>query len=431
MYRYFLHFVVGGDIINLMDYEVDKKVSAEDVLDACDFVDEFREELSADTGRLTGTAQETAAARLIRDRLHTETGALTRLEAYRARPLEGRGCLVLFSAWYAMCLVLYFVSFVGDRLAGALVTLFTLLLFLAGAAVCVILFLGKGKKLSKILPSKVSYNVVSECGARVCERGKERIIVVAANHDSLYGGYVDDFGKWRKIAFITIPISAALFVLFCILKMAIGADTVGKLSVFIIMPFLSSLAGIFALATHFSLSPKRARENNGTAVSVALASYAYFVENPTELPDDVKLVFASFGGENSAHGGSKAFVAAHPELASAKVICLGDIINGDLTVSSGDAIRKTYASSALITLLKQAAENEGFTLPTAEYTTIKEKSNCLHGFISNAFAQSNISSATVLAKNYNAGTGAVGREEEEKLFSLVVDALKQLMEEQS
>ena len=50
-------------------------LSNDDIDDACDFVEDFSEKLGDLKGRLTGTAEETATARLIRDRLHMETSA--------------------------------------------------------------------------------------------------------------------------------------------------------------------------------------------------------------------------------------------------------------------------------------------------------------------------------------------------------------------
>ena len=58
-------------------------LSSDDVDDACDFVEDFSEKLGDLKGRLTGTAEETATARLIRDRLHMETSAKVRLKHTR------------------------------------------------------------------------------------------------------------------------------------------------------------------------------------------------------------------------------------------------------------------------------------------------------------------------------------------------------------
>ena len=55
-----------------------------------------------------------------------------------------------------------------------------------------------------------------------------------------------------------------------------------------------------------SLVEKFARENNGVATAVAMATYAYFAEQPELLADNTKIVYVSFGAENSGHSGSGA-----------------------------------------------------------------------------------------------------------------------------
>ncbi len=407
-------------------------VSPEDLLDACDFIDEFKEELFEIKGKIAGTAKETEAARTIRNRLHDESDVLTRLEAYKSHPLAGRATMVVMAGWYTLCLIVYLISFAGGRVAGVLVTLLSLVMFLGGLGALGLIFLGGLQKVAKtIFPAKVSYNAVSEYGPKNAERGKDRTFIIASSHDDLLGGYIADMQTFRKVIMIGLPISLSIFVLFCILKMAIGDDTPAKIACFMIIPFLSSTFGIFLMATHFSLHAQNARVNNGVGTSVAFACYSYFVEHPEIVPDDVKVVFASFGGENSAHGGSRAFVNSHPEFTNAKVICIGDIRSNHFSVSSGDAIRKIKADKHLIDALTASATKIETSLDVVEYKTTKEKLNCLHGFVSNAFAQSNLSSVTLYAKDYNAEESAVAREDEEKLFSLIVNALIDLMEKKN
>ena len=53
-----------------MDEIKKKAVSAEDLLDGGDFIVEFSDELKKYPHRITGSADETACARAIRNRLH-------------------------------------------------------------------------------------------------------------------------------------------------------------------------------------------------------------------------------------------------------------------------------------------------------------------------------------------------------------------------
>lgn len=402
----------------------------DDIDDACDFAEEFSSELKNLQGRLTGTKEETATARLIRDRLHAETSAKVRLEAYKARPIAGRGSLTLLGVWYAFCLALYCISFVWNRTAGILLTLTALVFFLAGSTALFMLFLGGGGKLKTLLPKKVSYNVVSERAPRVCEAGKERTVIICTNHDAALGNAIYDFQKLRKITVVYAPLSAIIFVIFCILKMAIGPVSAGAISALTIVPFLSTVAGVAICVTHFSLSKKHSRDRGGVATSVALATYAYFVENPDLLPDDVRIVFASFGGENSAHGGSQAFVNAHAEFNSAKVIAITDIFDGNFEVTKGDYLRKIEHGKDVVDAIALSARENGVYNIVKDNNSAGDKFFCLHGFISNAFSKSNISSATITAKHDNAGEGAVRREDIGKLFAITVTTVAHLLEEE-
>lgn len=136
-------------------------ISKEDMQSAMDFVEDFSHELEKYPHRIAASKDETACARAIRNRLHDETDAKTRLEAFDASPLLGRGSFLLIGIWYAICYVMYFVSFAGGRVTGAMLTLLSLVMFLGGGSVFLLMYLGNSK-LGKVLPKKVSYNVVSE-----------------------------------------------------------------------------------------------------------------------------------------------------------------------------------------------------------------------------------------------------------------------------
>ena len=405
------------------------ELSQDDLDDACDFVADFCEELDHHKERLTGTSTETATARLIRDRLHSETSARVRLEAYKARPMAGRGSLSLLGAWLGVCLVIYFLSFVNDKIAAMALTISSLVLFVAGAIAILLLFVGEGGKLKNILPQKVSYNVVSERCPSCCEVGKERTVVICTNHDAVLGNAIYDLAKLRKFALIMAPISAIVFITCCIVKTLVDITQIAAITTLTIIPFLSAVAGIAVLITHFSQSKKHARDRGGVSTSVALATYAYFIENPSLLPNDVRLVFASFGGENSAHGGSRAFVKAHSEFSDAKVLAIGDILDNNFAIYTGDHFLKIKHSPEILNTIKRSAKERNVTLRVYENNSVVNKFSCLHGFISNAFAKSNISSATITAKYNDAVEGVVHRDDVAKLFALSVTTVAHLMED--
>ena len=402
-------------------------INKEDMQSAMDFVEQFSHELSKYPHRITASKDETACARAIRNRLHDETDAKTRLEAFNTPPLLGRGSFLLLGIWYALCYVVYFVSFAGGRVAGALVTLLSLVMFLSGGSVLILMYLGS-RKAGKILPKKVSYNVVSESCKD--EKNVKNTLVICDNHDATLGSPIKDFNLVRKLSMIIAPLSVFVFVLFCILKMAIGTqgdNVAAKISAFTILPFVSGIFGIAAFVLHFSPMERFARENNGVATAVAMATYAYFAEQPELLADNTKIVYVSFGAENSGHGGSNAFLEAHPEFASAKVLAIGDVLSDNFQVAERDALRNIDFSIDVVSAVHASAIEQGITVSTMPHDSFLHKFNSLHGFISNAFAKNGNPTATILAKDYSKRDKSLSKSDLENLFSLCVGAAMKIM----
>ena len=402
-------------------------INKEDMQSAMDFVEQFSHELSKYPHRITASKDETACARAIRNRLHDETDAKTRLEAFNTPPLLGRGSFLLLGIWYALCYVVYFVSFAGGRVAGALVTLLSLVMFLSGGSVLILMYLGS-RKAGKILPKKVSYNVVSESCKD--EKNVKNALVICDNHDATLGSPIKDFDLVRKLSMIIAPLSVFVFVLFCILKMAIGTqgdNVAAKISAFTILPFVSGIFGIAAFVLHFSPMERFARENNGVATAVAMATYAYFAEQPELLADNTKIVYVSFGAENSGHGGSNAFLEAHPEFASAKVLAIGDVLSDNFQVAERDALRNIDFSIDVVSAVHASAIEQGITVSTMPHDSFLHKFNSLHGFISNAFAKNGNPTATILAKDYSKRDKSLSKSDLENLFSLCVGAAMKIM----
>ena len=402
-------------------------INKEDMQSAMDFVEQFSHELSKYPHRITASKDETACARAIRNRLHDETDAKTRLEAFNTPPLLGRGSFLLLGIWYALCYVVYFVSFAGGRVAGALVTLLSLVMFLSGGSVLILMYLGS-RKAGKILPKKVSYNVVSESCKD--EKNVKNTLVICDNHDATLGSPIKDFDLVRKLSMIIAPLSVFVFVLFCILKMAIGTqgdNVAAKISAFTILPFVSGIFGIAAFVLHFSPMERFARENNGVATAVAMATYAYFAEQPELLADNTKIVYVSFGAENSGHGGSNAFLEAHPEFASAKVLAIGDVLSDNFQVAERDALRNIDFSIDVVSAVHASAIEQGITVSTMPHDSFLHKFNSLHGFISNAFAKNGNPTATILAKDYSKRDKSLSKSDLENLFSLCVGAAMKIM----
>jgi len=406
-----------------LDRNENKIISSESMQESLDYMDACLSDLSSYECRVTGSKNETACARAIRDKLMSKT-TKTRLEAYKAYPLLGRGAFPILGGWFLLSFLLYFISFAGIGVAGVLLTLLAFITFIVGAVVLFLLYVGN-KKLKTLLGSKISYNVVSEFEKN---RAKNKnVIIITDNHDAPLGSYFKNFQLLQKLAFIATPVTSFVFILFCILKMALGADTVGEVVALVIIPAIIGIFGVAIMIIHYSPFDINARENNGVATSIALATYKFFVDNPELVKDNVKLVYASFGGEYSGHSGSNAFIKAHPEFSKAKVISLSDINSSDFSIVETDPLRKINYPINMVSTCKAASRELGFELKTMPHSSIKEKLSSLHGYTANEFNKVGISAISIVAKEYFKESSHIKHDDKANLFSITVSSICKLM----
>lgn len=402
-------------------------VSHEDLHDGADFVSEFSVGLQKYYNRLTGSANETACARAIRQTITEETGAQARLEAYRAYPMFGRGSLPFLGLWYLFCYVLYFVSFAGNRLVGILLSALALVVFGIGMTTVLTAHFGKKRKMKKMLSQKVSYNVVSEFSKNTDSKKKERTFLIVDNHDAVVGNFFKEQRYLIRLTQIFVPLTAVIFALFCVLKMAIGTDSSAKITAFTVIPAVLGVMGILLTTMRYSPLEKDAKQNNGIATSVAMATYAYFVEKPELLADDVRMVYVSLGGENSGHGGSEAFVRSHPEYASACVLTIGDIESGDLKIIERNCVRNINYSTPMVSLIRSSAYEQKIDVSVHPHDTLPQKLASIHGYISDAFAVNGNPTAQLIAEENRSDDHVLERNDIEKLFSVTVGTLLKLL----
>lgn len=379
--------------------------------------EEFIKSVADYADGLTATPEETACARKIRDILSPR--AVTRLEAFRTAPYAGRNCCGLIGLVYTLAAFFYFVSFGGDRGTGIVLVLVALGIFVAGGIGAGAAFLGAKKVTALLRPRKVSYNVFSENMPKK-EQKDGKVVLIAANRDAAPGSYFSDFAMVRKVVFVVVPVSAALFVLFCLVKIFVGSDTVPKITSLTVIPFINAVAGIAALILHFSPFQRHARENNGIATAVSLAVYLKLLSSPELLPEGTRVCFASFGGENSAHAGSRAFAAAHPELKGGVALVFGDIESDRIALLKKDALRGTTFAHEVQSVLFDAVENTGVPCLMPPCDGVKSKLGALHGYAASALAEAGCECAFFTAKDYSSPGGDFRRGDAAKLAALAL-----------
>lgn len=385
--------------------------------EADDEVEELIRSVSDYADGLTSTKEETVCARKLRDEISPY--APTRLEAFRTPPYAGRNCCALLGVSYFFAAFFYFVSFGGSRTDGIILVLVALGVFVFGGVAAGSAFLGTRSAVKNLYPKKVSYNVFGESVPLAKQKG-DRVVVIASNHDASPGSYFVNFALVRKVVFIVAPLSAALFVLFCVVKICVGSDTVPKITSLTIIPFLNSVAGIFVLIMHFSPLQRHARENNGISTAVSIVVYRKLLASPELLPEGTRVCFVSFGGENSAHAGSRAFAKAHPEISGGVALVIGDIEGSRVAMLKRDALRGVEYSSYAGAALFDAVENTGVDCAMPPCDGVKSKLSALHGYAANALREAGCDCAYFTAKSYGGNTGDFRRDDAGKLCSLVL-----------
>jgi hypothetical protein len=272
--------------------------------------------------------------------------------------------------------------------------------------------------------------VVSSEGP-LSNEGEQLALIFASNHDGMPGSYFHEFSAIRKLSFVLVPLSGIAFVIFCVLKIVLGADNPATISIFTIFPCIFSLIGIFMLFIHFSPSVKHARANSGKSVGMALALYKYFIDNQAFLPNNVKLFFLSAGGENSAHEGTHAFIKSHPEIKNAYVFCIGELETGNFEFVGRDPLRKIKSTEKIINRANEASTEQNVKCTENKTDTVKEKLNSLHGYTGNAFSKAGLDALTFTGRSYQTSALAPSKEELSDLFRVIIRTAEKALEEKT
>ena len=399
------------------------------------FVETFASQLEKEQYRLTSEPSETAAARRIRDIISSVNKDFNaKLEPFYARPFLGRRSFMFMAVWLFICDILYFVSFQKNVVAAIVLTLVAMLMFMGGMGIIFAMYLGEDR-LSFFLPKKACYNVETEFTTpyKYSVKSNENTepnntIVLCANHDSLPGMYFEDRGIFKKFALIYTPIFMIIFILMCIIKMGVGNDTVGKIVALSLIPGLLSIVAMFVFIAHYSIFPAHARENNCISPSIALAVFVTLYGQRNYLPENTRIVYVSFGGENSGHGGSKAFVERHLArdrgFANAKVICLEEVNSGSIMVSKEDIIRRIRYSEDIRAKLEKVGQENGIELKDEKIF------GAIHGHIANSFQKQGIQAISLYGKDESKNNPVpLNSEAIQKLFDLTLGTVKDILKE--
>ncbi|HKL93831.1 MAG TPA: M28 family peptidase, partial [Clostridia bacterium] len=334
-------------------------VKAEDVASAYDFIESATKKMNTHTARIAGGWGEKRGARIIREIAQDSLNAACRLEPFDSRMLRGRGSFVILGGFYALCLILYLISFAAKDIAGVIITLVVFLLFTVGTVIILSLLVGF-PWFEKLYPKKISYNVVAEL---VPKSEVKQTLIVSCNYDSPLGNNFKIKAHIMPKVLLGAVLSAVIFIVFCILKMSIKPHTVAQIVVLTVLPFVLCTIAIVALSGYISLSKNKVKENNGMGVATALAAVKYLVHNGL-IPDDCKIVFVALAAENAGHGGAEEFVCHHNNekdfFVNPVAINFGELRDDKITVVTKDFLHaQSYDENLVNKCMEAIREQDG------------------------------------------------------------------------
>lgn len=408
-----------------------RSIKVEDMLDYCDFIESTVKKINTNTARVAGSWGEKRGARMLRELSQDALNAPSRLEPFDSRMLRGRGSFVVLGAWYAVCLVLYLLSFIPRGVGGVVMTAVVCLMFMLGVAAIISLLLGFSW-FEKIYPKKISYNVVSELN---CKVEAKRTLIVSCNYDSPLGNNFKTKIHIMPKVLLGAVFSTVLFVIFCIIKMSIAPHTVTQIAVLIVLPFVICAIAVVALVAYVSLSKNKVKENNGLGVATTLTALKYLNDNRL-ISEDCRVVFVAFAAENAGHGGAEEFVALHGQdkdfFVNPMAVNFGDIKDDKITVVTKDILHAQIYDESLAESSIEAIKQKDIAVERYDGNF-----NCLCGFSSTPFAKAGIPAITMVSKDMSINPLNAKRDEKtdrsviENSFKTAVTLLEKLSGEQA
>ncbi|NLZ24970.1 MAG: hypothetical protein GX891_00700 [Clostridiales bacterium] len=369
----------------------EQAVSIEEILeqqklepvDYYEFIETTSKKMENHKARIAGSWGEKRAARMLRDTGNSLLGIPSRLEPFYSYPLKGRGSSVGLGIIYAASLIVYFLSFSSKGAAGIVLSLISLLVALAGGIIAISLFLGKSA-FEPLLKKKISYNVLSSIEPK--SGNAEKTLLITSSYDSKYGSGLK---MPKKALFWILAVSICsfpLFLLFALLRAAVGISTTASLASFIVIPLAICVPSAVMLIFIVSLSKSKVEENNSLSTAIALATARYLIDE-NKIPENTRVAVASFAADKAGHDGVKAFCDLHEGglLSNAVVLHIGDIVRGSYYVAKFDVpSRRDFDSSLISTVMEKGAEL-GIDIKECE-----EKFGAVDGFAIGEFAKRGI-----------------------------------------
>lgn len=268
--------------------------------------------------RITSTRDEKKSALKIRELYHKVLGLPSRMEPFTVRPLAGRFGIPILGVVYAVALAFYIMGvLIVHPVSYFFLTLAMALTFIDGTLFAVQVLMDRNT-FNFIYPKRTSYNVLSTIEAR---NSAEYTLVLGSHYDSDMdrSNFVMFFKdknlpKWlamllRFLSFLSVP---TLFITTIAAICLPGRGVADNAFLFLFPTIFCGLA-IFYLITYFSYKKRNGtigREGlQGAALTLAVADYLRL--HPESVPDNCRIIVASFGSKECGAKGSEQLILQH------------------------------------------------------------------------------------------------------------------------
>lgn len=301
--------------------------------------------------RFGSSRDEKNSALKIREFYHKTLGLPSRMEPFTVRPLAGRFGIPVLGVVYAVALLFFILGEVIPHPVHNMFLAFAMFSTLCAAVLFVVQVYMNKNTFNFLYPKQTSYNVATAIDA---EDEAEYTLVLGSHYDSDMDR-ADAFlflrdknlPKWLSLAIkIIVLLSVPTLFVCSMVSMFMPSGSTGARAFLFLFPVIFCGISIFYFVTYFSYKRGNSRKgrSNLTAAGISLAVADYLRQHPECVPENCKIVVATFGSQFCGAKGSEQFVLQHagndPEVIKPAIIDFRDVTGGGTKVIFGEHQQK-------------------------------------------------------------------------------------------
>lgn len=268
--------------------------------------------------RFAASTDEKASALKMRELFHKTLGLPSRMEPFTVRPLAGRFGIPVLGAIYAVALLFYILGVIISHPIHNAFLVFAIVISAFALSLFIIQVYYNKNIFNFMYPKRTSYNVLTTIES---ERQADYTLIIGGHYDSDMDR-ADAFLWLRdknlppwlaKTLKIVVLASIPTMVIMANLAMFLPKPSIALRAFIFLFPVIFSGISIFYLVTYFSYGRNSSKKGRAglTATGISLAVADYLRQHPEVVPENCKIVLASFGSKECGAKGSEAFYDQH------------------------------------------------------------------------------------------------------------------------